>query len=60
MEIVNKPFTMPEYELDQKTQILLDLESLKYEVIDYPRLSFDKLMIITKKLVERLYGNNNS
>lgn len=66
MEIVNKPFTMTEYNKSQFDKYLRRVEELKNEVQDFsyhgrvPSRCYVKLEEITLDLLKKAYGNNHT
>lgn len=57
MEIVNKPFTMGEYEKEKIRRILNRLNQI---ATDYPSTAYIELYDLVEKLLLKLYGNNHS
>lgn len=57
MKLVNKPFTMGEYEKEKIGRILKRLNQM---ATDYPSTAYSELYDLVEKLLEKLYGNHHS
>lgn len=60
MELVNKPFTMQEYEIEQSNKLLLQITERDDTHLTRPMEAYWSLRELTIRLIHKLYGNNNS
>lgn len=61
MELVNKPFTMGEYELERKNKNKKEYYTrLNLAKMYRPHYAYDRVLELAENLFKELYGNNNS